>query len=254
MKHTFTRILTFAALLLLLAALFLSACTANTAPDSPDTTDVPGTADSDLLPDGTALPDEGETEAETDPTAVLCADAACAAAYLETAAALQADADGTALSYALINFDGDDTPELVVSHGSAVSLYTYAGGRVYTLMDAWGFGAGGNAGYEYVPGGNVMRNFNSDFVGAVRYETYYRIGEKHRFEPYYDQELYTTLFEDKNGNQVPDSDEPVDENTVHYYYGTNELSAEDYASMQIPGNYEFLTAALTFAELQAALA
>ena len=44
-----------------------------------------------------------------------------------------------------------------------VSMYTYANGRIYTLMDGFGYGVGGNGGYDYIPGGNTLRGFNNDY-------------------------------------------------------------------------------------------
>lgn len=177
-----------------------------------------------------------------------------AEAYLETVNTFNDENQGSeGIAYSLVDFDGKGAPELVISTDTAISLYTYANGRVYTLMDGWGYGAFGVAGYDYIPGGNTLRGYNSDFAGAVRYENYYHIDEKHRFKPIYDKELYYTMFDDKNGNQTPDEDEPIDENQGHLYYGGTELSEEDYASMQIPGEYESLIGSMSFDELKSAL-
>ena len=39
-------------------------------------------------------------------------------------------------------------------------------------MNRWPYGATGNTGYEYVLRKNSMRNYNSDFAGAIVYTSY----------------------------------------------------------------------------------
>ncbi len=106
------------------------------------------------------------------------------------------------------------------------------------------------SGFPWHSSGSELPNF----AGAICYENYYQINEKKRLDYLYDQVLFTTRFEDKNHNEMPDDDEPVDANTTYYYYGENELSKEDYASMQIEGDYQPLVGDMTFDELKAALA
>ncbi len=75
--------------------------------------------------------------------------------------------------YDLVYFDSDAIPELVAgAAGYYTSLYTYSNGYVYTLMDRWAYGAMGNAGYEFSSRKNSLRNYNTDYAGAILYTTY----------------------------------------------------------------------------------
>ncbi len=75
--------------------------------------------------------------------------------------------------YDLIQADGDDVPELVIDYpGYGTSLFTYENGSARCLMNHWPYGAGGNAGYSYLPGTGVYYNGNADYAGAVYYEYY----------------------------------------------------------------------------------
>lgn len=248
-------------LLILLAALvsasLLAGCQ-NKNTDAPDNTententDTPNandTPNADEQPGGAAGNTDSEQKDDTDISGY-------AEAYLETVNAFNDEyKNAENPTYALIDFDGKGAPELVINMPGLVSMYTYANGRIYTLMDGFGYGVGGNGGYDYIPGGNTLRGFNNDYAGAVQYENYYHMTERYGFEPLYDKDLYITLFDDKNHNQTPDDDEPIDENTKHLYYGSSELSEKDYASMQIPGEYKQLTGeTMSFDELKKALA
>lgn len=89
-------------------------------------------------------------------------------------------ADG---SYDLIYFDGDDVPELVAGvNGYYVSMYTYADGRLYRVMDEWGYGAGGNHGYEYIPKGNKLYNLDVDGAGTDLYESIDMLDQNHKLK------------------------------------------------------------------------
>ena len=117
------------------------------------------------------------------------------------------------LDYDLIYFDEDEIPELVVGvNGYYVSLYTYSDGKLYTLMNHWGYGAMGNVGYEYSPGKNSLRNYNNDFAGAIAYTTYMSVNEQRCMETVAQIETYN--FDDANGNGMPDEEE---EGSVGYY-------------------------------------
>ena len=73
----------------------------------------------------------------------------------------------------LIQADGDGIPELVVDYpGYGTSLFTFENGYARCLMNHWPYGAGGNAGYYYLPGTGVYYNGNADYAGAIYYETY----------------------------------------------------------------------------------
>ena len=177
----------------------------NTESNTPSTDDVTGGEANSANQNG-----ESESSTESDQKTDATETAGYAEAYLEVVNAFNDEyknAENTV--YNLIDFDGKGSKELVIFMPGLVSMYTYANGRVYTLIDGFGYGVGGNGGYDYIPGGNVLRGFNNDYAGAVCYENYYHVDEKLRFKPFYEKDLFTTLFEDKNHNQMPDDDEPV---------------------------------------------
>ena len=157
--------------------------------------------------------------------------------------------------YDLIYVDDNDIPELVAGvTGYYVSLYTYSNGKVYTLMDNWGYGAMGNAGYEYAPRMNNMRNYNADFAGAIMYTTYMNItlGRQPMIDVLVQIETYN--FDDANGNGIPDQSE---EASMGYYIvsyiGGEEITAEEAASYDL-GEYEYIEGKMSFDELQSKLA
>lgn len=160
---------------------------------------------------------------------------------------------GSELTYDLIQFDHDDIPELVIAdNGYWVSLYTYHDGRAYSLMDHWGYGVMGNAGYEYIPGGNRVRNYNSDYAGAIRYSTYMSMNDQYSLKTV--TEIVTYNFDDVNGDGYPDADE---EDSIGYYSVSYidgvEITAEQYASYDA-GEYEFIAGRMSQEELMRALA
>ena len=140
------------------------------------------------------------------------------------------------LSFDLIDVDGDTTLELVVDRvGYGVSLYTYDGEKVVCLMNDWGYGAFGNAGYEYAPGLNCITNFNADYAGLIGKEYYMSIDDDTIVTEYYSI-IYN--FDDQNGNGVPDNGEDDSdklENAVGSikYFSNNESLSEDEIKARI---------------------
>ncbi|RKM55271.1 hypothetical protein D6853_11165 [Butyrivibrio sp. X503] len=110
------------------------------------------------------------------------------------------------LSFDLIYVDGDDIPELVVGNtGYWVSLYCFKDGHTCCLMNQWGYGAMGNAGYLYAKKGNVIYNGNADYAGSLYYNTYMSIHDDGKLAT-----DYWTLdlnFNDIDGNGVPSEEE-----------------------------------------------
>lgn len=156
--------------------------------------------------------------------------------------------ESAGLQYDLIYLDEDDTPELVCSvNGYRTSLYTFDAGRVYTLMDRWPYGAMGNAGYEYSAGKNSLRNYNSDFAGAIVYTTYLAVNERHALDTVVQIETYQ--FDDVNGNGMPDEDE---QDSVGFYNKSyidgREVSDEECASYAV-GEYTYLEGVMDLTEL-----
>ena len=143
--------------------------------------------------------------------------------------------------YKLIYFDDDDVPELVVDDpGYHVSLYTYRDGRIYSIMYEWGYGAMGNAGYEYCPGKCSVRNYNTDYAGLILYTSYWTLGDGYMLDGVVSIE--TLNFDDANGNGMPDGDE--EESYGYYnvsYIDGVEVTAEECESYSM-GEYEWLGA------------
>ncbi len=196
----------------------------------------------------TAVSTETQTEFSEEISVPENANKSYKSAYIEKATEL----DDGKCKFNLIYFDDDDIPELVAGEdGYYTSLYTYSNGEIYTLMEHWVYGAMGNAGYEYVPKKNSLRNYNSDYAGAIRYTTYMEIGESHSMDTV--AVIETFNFDDSNGNGIPDEDES--ESIGKYsksYIDGSEISEED-AEKYNAGEYEFISVSMTLDELKTAL-
>lgn len=152
--------------------------------------------------------------------------------------------------YDLIYFNDDDIPELVAGvDWYYVSLYTYDAGSVYTLMDDWGYGAGGNQGYEYLPKKNALRNYNTDLAGEIMNETYATLKDGHELESY---SISSWSFKDENKNYMIDDGE--EQNGRWYYYESSEITPEEYSSYQILGDFDFIIGDKTAAQIISELA
>ena len=157
-----------------------------------------------------------------------------------------------AATYDLIYINDDEIPELSTGvSGYFVSLYTYHDGTVYTLMDQWSYGAGGNHGYEYSPRKNSILNHNSDFAGAILYTTYMQITDRHTLEV--SAQIKTYNFDDANGNGTLDESEfDSAERYSPSYLNGREISAEEAASFEL-GDYIYIDPALDLANLHTQL-
>lgn len=142
--------------------------------------------------------------------------------------------------FSLIDYDGDDMPELVAEVNSSITMYTYKDGNVYKLIDDWGYGTGGNHGYEYVPGKGVIRNYNTDYAGLIICETYINISlenEEVIEDKYY---LKQTFFDDANNNGVPDDGEVIGDEYVRYYIEEKEVTSAEYSQASTVDGFENL--------------
>lgn len=154
--------------------------------------------------------------------------------------------------YGLIYFDEDDIPELVVGmDGYYTSLYTYKAGKLYTLMNHWPYGAMGNAGYEYSPRKNSLRNYNTDYAGAILYTSYLAVSDQYTMDTIAHIETYN--FDDVNGNGILDEDEEGSLGLygINYING-REASNEECASYDA-GEYTQMRGTMTAEELRTAL-
>lgn len=151
----------------------------------------------------------------------------------------------------LIYVDEDEIPELVSGlRGYYVNLYTYEDGTLYQLMDSWAYGAMGNAGYEYAPGDNSIRNYNADYAGAIMDTTYMRINDRHEIETMVWIETYQ--FDDVNGNGIPDEGEDY-EGTGASFINGKEVSEEEMAAVYPKydmGNYQMIIGTKTAEEVR----
>ena len=144
-------------------------------------------------------------------------------------------------TYNLIYFNDDDIPELVVAiNGYVIYMYTFDSGYVYEAIDGWPYGAMGNTGYEYIPYQNVLRNYDSDFAGALIYETYMKLNENNEMVDYHDNYLNMRFFKDLNGDSMPSDDEYTEDGEAYYFYGDTEITEEEYNSYVISGDYEYI--------------
>lgn len=162
------------------------------------------------------------------------------ASYQEAYAAVSRvhDLSGERREYNLIYFDEDDIPELVVGvSGYWMSLYTYNEGTVYCLANEWGYGAFGNAGYEYVPRKNSLRNFDADNAGQIMNITYATINPEHSMEEVvWIQQVFS---EEMN--------EDMEYDCTTYVNG--EEVAEDEIDDYDVGEYEYIDTILSLQEL-----
>lgn len=196
----------------------------------------------------TEAPTDAETtETPTEETMETVEASDYKTAYLDV---INSAEDSDTLKYDLIHINDDDIPELVIGHnGFYVNLYTYADGKVYTLMDHWGYGAMGNAGYEYVPKMNSVRNYNTDYAGLVGFTAYCSITAEHTLET--TAIIETRLYEDTNGDGIPQDEEYIPDYQVYFIDG-EEISYDEAVSYDA-GKYEFIGGEFTLDEIKAEL-
>lgn len=147
--------------------------------------------------------------------------------------------DGS-LQFALIDLIDNGVPELVADYpGYYVSVFTWGEEEVITLMDQWPYGAGGNMGYDYLPGQNVIRNYNMDYAGAVVYESYMKVNDNYEIVNIFDEEISIRYIRDTNNNGMIDEEDEYSEEPI-YYCNDIEISEKEYVSYQISGDYEYI--------------
>ena len=118
-------------------------------------------------------------------------------------------------------------------------------------MDGWRYGVMGNAGYEYQPGKNRLRNYNNDYAGAIVYATYMEMDDSHTMKTV--AEIKTVNFDDANQNGMPDEDEmnSIGCYGISYING-REAAPEECAALDA-GEYVFIQGTKRFEELKDAL-
>lgn len=154
----------------------------------------------------------------------------------------KADERAGEYEYALLYIDEDEIPELVYGpSGYWVTVCTYEPGKenlgvkdVVVVMDQWPYGAGGNVGYEYLPGENLMRNFNQDQAGAERYTSYFKVGDEKKTEDLY---YLKSVVYDEEGNVSAKGEA----GSVEYFYnGERQITEEEYDAYWIDGDFQYV--------------
>ena len=147
-------------------------------------------------------------------------------------------AQDESIQFALIDLIDNGVPELVADHpGYNASVFTCVDEGIVTLMDQWPYGAMGNAGYEYLPGKNVIHNSNMESAGAIIYESYMKVNDNYDIVNIYDEDISVRYIRDTNADGIVDGEDEYSDMPI-YYYGETEISEEEYTSYQILGEYE----------------
>ena len=130
------------------------------------------------------------------------------------------------ITYDLIYFNDDNIPDLVVGlQGYWVSLYMYKNGSVTEIVDEWSYDAMGNAGYDYLEKKGIIRNYNSDYAGAVMTQNILVLNNDNKFD---------TLSVTDQGADVPESDSSYQEIMKYlekvkgYYFNDKKITEEEY--------------------------
>lgn len=169
----------------------------------------------------------------------------------------QYEKEDNKVAFGLVYFDDDDVPELVAGlNGYFVSLYTFDGESVVPIFTDWGYGAGGNTGYNYLPGEGVIYNMDNDYAGVVVWETFLKWDpEAKELKDINGGSLYVVYAEDLDGDghiseeemEKSKSDEP------HFYFRDEEISQSEYQKHRYAGEYEYLIGDMTYEEITEAL-
>ena len=109
-------------------------------------------------------------------------DKKCKDAYKEILKEFESKNSNVKCTYALIDCDGDETPELVCDTGSAVSVYTYDYGRVNEMIANCSYDDKDNIGYEYIPKKNLFRYIDSNQTEGDKVTTYAKKNDDSQLE------------------------------------------------------------------------
>lgn len=166
--------------------------------------------------------------------------------YVTRLAALEGYDD---MGYNLIYFDEDNIPELVTGLDNYyISLYTYKDGILYRPIDRWPYGVSGNVGYEYVPYKNSLRNFNTEYAGAIHYTTYSTMNDQYFLDII--NEVKFVNFDDVNENGILD---PEEESSLGFdcasYLNGEKVPYIECEKCDV-GEYEFIRPILSVEELK----
>ncbi|MCR5610087.1 MAG: hypothetical protein K6G26_13595 [Lachnospiraceae bacterium] len=151
-------------------------------------------------------------------------------AYLKVIDETEKEYPEEEIKYDLIYFNDDDIPDLVLGHeGFWVSLYIYDNGEVYYPVEQWGYGAGGNAGYDYYEKKGVIANCNADMAGLIMSEVTSILNDRFTFDTFIATEKGADL--DPNDPEYEELSKKVKEELDSYggyYLDDHKISKEDY--------------------------
>lgn len=132
------------------------------------------------------------------------------------------DYDG--FEYALIYFDDDDIPELVMDYpGYSVSMCSYRDGKLVYSINAWPYGAFGNPGYDYYEKGNLVIGSYTEYGGDIQYTCYYRMDNSGEVHEVYEAKCYYCYDIDGDGTITADEEGQME----YFCYTGEDLTQEE---------------------------
>ena len=141
-------------------------------------------------------------------------------------------AENSDMTFSLIDLTADDVYELVADKsGYYVNIYSYDNGSVVPIVEERGYGTGGNYGYSYLPGRNILSNEDMDGAGSLLYTSYYCVDSGHRLLQLYNNN--SLLYEYPSG----------------FFLGDSEISESEYKDYMIYGDYSYITGTFTADEI-----
>jgi len=130
------------------------------------------------------------------------------------------------MKYSLLYFNDDDIPDLMADYnGYFVSLYVYANDKLYTVVDSWPYGVGGNHGYEFDKG--TISNWNSDYAGFISTKSLYILKDNMEFEEFWNTNAGN--IEDLEESEYSIYSKILEEETPHlgYYHNGEKFNNEE---------------------------
>ncbi|MDE5884676.1 MAG: hypothetical protein K2H29_06330 [Oscillospiraceae bacterium] len=153
-------------------------------------------------------------------------------AYLEICENDHQEFGGDNTRYGLYDIDKDTIPELIINHTSYwMDMYSYADDQIYTIMDRYPYGAGGNTGYRIYPFENCITYSFTEFAGLIHYDCFLTITPEHTLE---ETDMLTSyIFHDDNNDGIPQEEEINRDGSLSKCYLNNkEITLQEYEQFQ----------------------
>lgn len=148
--------------------------------------------------------------------------------------------------YGLIDINGDEIEELIINAPySWISIYTFSGDSVCTLMERQGYGTYGNWGYDYIPGGNRLRYHINEGAGYISYMYYLTVTPELTIAE--TDELKEVLFLDTNGNNQYEENEMLEDPL--YFLNEQEITKEEFEQHQNSEAFSSLWGNITYEDI-----